>query len=442
MTEKYKKLKSANFIILLISFTFLGFLAQVSLASDTDDQAGSHPGIKNRIETTEQKLAEERFKLRLKEANEYMEKGDRYYAAGKLQEALGEWYAALALLDLLQDRGVGTSFGSCTKLEDEIKSRIDSEENKADPRRQAQIEKRVQEVLNRRIKEEEAAEKQQVSLSEAKSEEKPVGQIVTEEPSVSLQELEAMKKNRQAVEEMISQELVKGKEAQAQAKAQAQEEAEASQEAMEASVSQKLASEKEMRDLEAAKNERIEMERAEEQKRLEAKNILAQEESERLKAAQLAKQNEGFKSAAEAAIVEERLGAKREALAQEQLKKQAEARTQAQLAQEAKQNQELKAKAEKLESDKMDELMREKKKANQVESQLQALEKNTQTKQAKKRIAKKGKQKAKKSSIGQVSEPSAPTGGADKFDLIDKVLTSYDGYGTNDFKSSYYRGTD
>lgn len=443
MTEKYKKLKSTSVIILLISFTFLSFLVKVAIAEEVTDQGSSYPGIKGKIETTEQRLAEERFKLRLKEANEYMEKGDRYYAAGKLQEALGEWYAALALLDLLQERGAWTLNDTCTRLENQIKSRLSSEENNADPRRQAQIEKRVKEVLSRRMKEEQAAEKQKALTPNAEPVQMAAEPAVKIQESAALQELEVMKKNRQAVEEMISQDIAKDKDnIVPQAIIPAPEEGKASQAAMESSISQELASEKKVRGLEAAKNKRKEAQRAEEQKQLEAKKVLAQEESERLKEAQLTKQNEAFKSAVEESIVSERLEAKKGAQAQEQLKKEAEERTQAQLAQEAKKDQELRAKAEKLESDKMDDLIREKKKASQVESQLQALEKKTQTEQAKKQIAKKEKQKAKKSSIGQISGPSAPTGEVDKFDLIDKVLTSYDSYGTNDFRNSDYRGMD
>lgn len=429
MTEKYNKLRNVVVITLSILFAFLILLVKASIAKETT-------AIEGKIEATEQMLAEERFKLRFKEAKEYMEKGDRYYAAGKLQEALGEWYAALALLDLLQGVDVRSSIDTCAKLGEEIKSRINSEENKTDRRRQAQIEKRVREVLDRRLKEEQAAEKQQASLPKIKPVTAPaalpIEPVVKSEGTVSLQELEVMKQNRQAVEDMISQDIVKNRNdraAQAKAEKLKQEDMQ-SQEAMESAIAQELASEKKAGVSDAVIDEKAQMERIQEQERLERQNILAQEEAARLKEAQLVKQNEELKAAAEAAVLKDRQDAK----AQEELKKQAEGRIQAKLEEEAKQNQELKARTEKLESDRLNALMRERQKSSQVENQLRVLEKKTKDKEAKKRTVKKEKRKAKKSSKEKAAGPSLSTSEEDKFDLIDKVLTSYDYYQDNSYR--------
>lgn len=406
MKERNKRIRNIVIVILPVLFIILSMLSTLAWAKEDALIDKTNISVDDKIEEVEQRIAEERYRLRLQEAEECLEKGDRYYSQNKLSEALGEWYAAFAILELIKDVDVDSTVKARTILEQEVRTRLKVKENIEDPERLAQIDKRVQEILGEKAKKEQAPEvKKQIKEVAAA--------VVPKQENVSLQDLEVMKKNRQAIEDMISQEMVANRKPQ-----------------IEESVTPQVSIEQ------IAQGERLKQE-------LEAKQLLAQQEAQKRKEQELARQNEQLKREIEESMLhqksseakeqvrlkqeaqekhkEELARQKKEAKLAKEFKEQNEALIAGQLAKEEEEAKVLKAQTEAKQSQNVKIRAQEEAKLEEVNRQLRKMESQDEVKPVK-QVAKKVK-----SGAGTVSakEPTAAKG-KDKFDTIDRFLKSYE----------------
>jgi hypothetical protein len=199
-----KQDKRLNTLLVVFVSVCLLFLAVVVWVKDSlaIDKTGS--SINKKIESAEQKIADERYRMRLKEAIIYLQRGDNYNAKGRTQEALVEWSTSLALLELLKDTSLESVDDARLILEQEIKDRFETKEVKeivSDEGKLKAIEQKIEIILRAQAQKEKAQ-----NLQSAKTE------LPSQEKKFSVGDLDKIKKDRQAVEEKIAKEMGKEQE--------------------------------------------------------------------------------------------------------------------------------------------------------------------------------------------------------------------------------------
>ncbi|MBU2540650.1 MAG: hypothetical protein KJ593_01990 [Candidatus Omnitrophica bacterium] len=218
MISESRKLQFAIRVLVIFSFVFLSLSVSSSFAEGIFGRNRTKASIEKKIKEARKKLDAERYKLRLEEAKRYLENGDRYHAQGKTSEALGEWFTALALIEILKDAEFDSVDDARAVLEREVKDRLKVDKSSKSIKDRRRL-KKMDDIVDRILKEQktEAMAREEIQKKEPveeKEEAKKIAkEIVPEEKEgPSLEDLEVMKENRQMVEEIISAQLARARE--------------------------------------------------------------------------------------------------------------------------------------------------------------------------------------------------------------------------------------